>query len=305
MPSRVKRWASLGVAVVAVGLAPYALGEPPRKITIDGKFDDWAEVRSYSDPAGDEHDTDHKGKAEEPKHVEHPDADLLEYKLGHDAANLYFYFRARGVIGRTLHDASGKRAGRYYAIGAIDVDENEKTGYWLHEGGFYPTSGGYDMNAEIEWYDNEFNTGHYINHECTTEAELDQAFLDQSSKRYKKGHDGPYKAGFIRLGAGTYKHYTEYVYHDNGTVTFVRDKGPVVLGIVKGKLSPDGHQLEMRIPFRGFLVDERRRPIMKRGQTLKVSMSLEASGELAPGKDWASDAGEPIEGYVLEGAAKK
>jgi hypothetical protein len=31
-----------------------------------------------------------------------------------------------------------------------------------------------------------------------------------------------------------------------------------------------------------------------------VSMSLEASGELARGKQWASNTGAPIRGYVLE-----
>src|SRR5437868_4509545 len=83
---------------------------------------------------------------------------------------------------------------------AIDGDDNPKTGYWLHEGGFYPTSGGYDVNAEIEWYGGRLNTGHYINHACRDPKELDQAFLDQSSGQYKKGNNGPYKAGFVRPG---------------------------------------------------------------------------------------------------------
>src|SRR5439155_4009890 len=139
--------------------------------------------------------------------------DLLECKLAHDAENLYAYFKARGVIGRTQAAQGGKPDGRYYAIVTIDLDDSATTGYWLHEGGFYPSSGGYDVNAEIEWYGGRFNTGHYINHACRDQAELDQAFLDQSSGEYKKGHDGPYKAGFVRPGPGTYKHYTEWVYH--------------------------------------------------------------------------------------------
>ena len=73
----------------------------------------------------------------------------------------------------------------------IDVDDDEKTGYWLHEGGFYPTSRGYDVNAEIEWFGGRINTGHYINHACRDQTELDQAFLDQSAGQYKKGQAGP------------------------------------------------------------------------------------------------------------------
>src|SRR5438105_527133 len=116
-----------------------AAADPPRRITIDGKFEDWAAVPAHSDPANNEHDTAHKGRHDTPAHVDHPDVDLLEYKFTHDAENLYAYFKARGQIGRTQPKTPGEKAGRYYAIITIDVDQNEKTGYWLHEGGFYPT----------------------------------------------------------------------------------------------------------------------------------------------------------------------
>src|SRR5262249_26258028 len=209
------------------------------------------------------------------------DVDILEYKFTHDADNLYAYFKARGVIGRTQTAGPGKPAGRYYAIVTIDVDDDEKTGYWLHEGGFFPTSGGYDVNAEIEWYNGRINTGHYINHCCRNQEELDQAFRDQSAGKYKKGHPGPHPAGFVRRGPGTYKHCTEWVYHADDTITFVRDKGPQTLGVVKGALSADGHELEMVMPMKGFLVDPKGRPLIKLGQKINISMSLEASGELA------------------------
>ncbi len=295
---------AVGLTAAAVALALPLAAEPPRAITIDGRFDDWKGVPAATDPPNNAHDTDHKGRNDRPEHVDHPDVDLLEYKLAHDAENLYAYFKARGVIGRTQAAAEGKPAGRYYAILTIDVDDDAKTGYWLHEGGFYPTSGGYDVNAEIEWYGGRLNTGHYINHACRDAAELDQAFLDQSSGQYRKGHAGPYKAGFVRLGPGTYQHYTEWVYHDNGTLTFVRDKGPQTLGVITGALSADGHELEMKVPLKGFLVDPMKRPILRPGQRINVSFSLEASGELAPGKQWASNTGEPIRGYVL-GAAQR
>jgi hypothetical protein len=35
------------------------------------------------------------------------------------------------------------------------------------------------------------------------------------------------------------------------------------------------------------------------GKTIDVSFSLIASGELAPDKEWSSDAAEPINGYKL------
>ena len=88
------------------------------------------------------------------------------------------------------------------------------------------------------------NANPYINHCCINQAQLDQAFLDQSSGEYKKGNNGPYKKGFVRLGEGTYKHYTEWVYHADDTVTFVRDMCPRTIGIIEGALSADRHQLE-------------------------------------------------------------
>jgi hypothetical protein len=292
------------VAVWTVCLLGMLFGEPARKITIDGKFDDWKDVPAHKDPPHNEHDTDHSKRNAKPKHVNHADVDIVEYKFAHDAENLYAYFKARGVIGRTQVAGSGKPAGRYYAILTIDVDDDKKTGYWLHEGGFYPTSGGYDVNAEIEWYNGRLNTGHYINHACRNPKELDQAFHDQSAGRYKKGRRGPYKAGFLRLGPGSYRYYTEWVYHQNDTITFVRDAGPRTLGIIKGALSKDGHELEMVIPMKGFLKDAKGRPIIKLGKKINISMSLEASGELAGGGKWASNTAKPIRGYVLEAPRK-
>src|SRR6516162_2030879 len=195
--------------VVIAGIVP-AEAAPPRTIIIDGKFDDWKDVPAHTDPANNEHDTSHQGRDDKPDHVEHADVDILEYKLTHDAENLYAYFKARGVIGRTQTAAADKPAGRYYAIVTIDVDDDVKTGYWLHEGGFYPTSGGYDVNAEIEWYDGRLNTGHYINHACRNPSELAQAHLDQSAGRYRKGSRGPYPAGFVRSGLGSYRFYAEW-----------------------------------------------------------------------------------------------
>lgn len=278
---------------------------PP--IIIDGNFDDWdtADYAGGVDPAGDPHDTDHTGENDVPALVDHPDVDLLEYRVTHDAENLYFYFRAAGEIGRTQDSSGGGVAGRYYVIVTIDIDNDVDTGYPLHEGGYYPTTPGYDMNAEIEFYDGEFNTGHYLNHGALNEDELNQAFLDQTSGEYVEGNDGPYTPGFVDILPGTYDHYSQWVYQDNGTETdtddqiiLVRDKGPVVPGIVSYALSADGHELEMRAPLKGFLVDRDGTPIVNADRIMNLSFSLEASGELADG-EWASDTADPIVGYSM------
>jgi len=66
-------------------------------------------------------------------------------------------------------------------------------------------------------------------------------------------------------------------------------------------LSPDGHEIEIAAPFKGFLNNALGNPNMALGKTIDVSFSLEASGELAPGLRWASDTADPIAGYFLGG----
>lgn len=290
---------------LCVGLTAAAWAAPTHTIIIDGGFSDWAAVPSHYDPIGgpdvlhngipDTHDTDHSGPNDIPTYVNHPDIDLVEFKFTHDTTNLYAYFRATGVIGRT-----SVTKGRYYVIVTLDVDNSTATGYGLHEGGYYPTSYGYDMNMEVEYYTNAFNTGHYLNHGATNQAQLDAATQDQTN-------------GIVRILPGTYDFYTQWVWFDSpsagtyrlpppdadASITFVADKGPVYQGIIRIALSPDGHQAEMVAPFRGFMRDPASQPIMALRKTLNLSFSLEASGELAPGGTWASDTGDPITGYYL------
>lgn len=302
--------------IIALGLAVRASAAPTNSITIDGNFSDWAAVPSHYDPAGgpgvlhhgipDTHDTDHSAPGEVPAYVSHPDIDLIEYKFTHDASNLYAYFRATGLIGHTITNAT--KHGRYYVIVTLDVDNNTNTGYALHEGGYYPTSHGYDMNMEVEYYDGHYNKGNYLNHGATNQAQLNAAFLDQMN-------------GIVRVLPGSYDYYPEWVWFDSpsgpnsgtnnlpppddyASIRFVKDKGPSYQGIIRIALSPDGHQAEMVAPFRGFMRDATQphtsaRPIITLGKTLNLSFSLEASGELAPGNNWASDTGDPIVGYYL------
>ncbi|MFO1019690.1 MAG: cadherin repeat domain-containing protein [Planctomycetales bacterium] len=271
-----------------------------KTMTIDGDFSDWSSIPGYTDPVNNTHDTDHDQASDTPAYVNHPDVDLIAYKAAYDDNNLYFYFKATGTIGRTQTASPGHAAGRYYVIVTMDVDDNDTTGYNLYEGGYYPSTNGYDMNSEIEFYDGTFNSGNYLNHGALNQTELNQAFLDQSQNQYVAGNDGPYPAGFVDIKPGTYKYYDEWVYHSDDTITFVRDKGPVVLGVIEEAISSDGHELEMIVPYVGFLKDSSGNPIVHLGSKLDLSFSLEASGELAPGGQWASNTAAPINGFSLD-----
>ncbi len=288
-------------------------------ITVDGKFGDWRNnpnVSFRTDAFNDTHDTDTSGAGNTPTYVNHPDADLVEFAVTHDDNNVYFYFRSTGIIGRTQVASPGKTAGRYYAIVTMDVDNNDVTGYQLHEGGYYPTTNGYDMNAEIEYFGGQFNTGHYLNHGATDPASLIEAFEEQSQGGYNpalasQDIQGPFAPGFVDILPGTYDYYTQWVYKNNDparggndSITFVKDKGPIVQGIIQQAVSADGHEMEMIVPYKGFLKDAAGNPIVDIGKVLDLSFSLEASSELAPGGEWASDTADPINGYLLKATAE-
>lgn len=285
--------------LLSIFLTAAAGAAPLNFITVDGDFDDWNAVPSQVDPPDDTHDTDHSGEFDEPVYMNHPDVDLLEFKFTHDLENVYAYFRSRGLVGRTQAESAG-RAGRYYVIVTIDVDDNDVTGYPLHEGGYYPTSPGYDMNMEVEFYNNAFNTGHYLNHGCLNEEEFFAAQDDQAQE-------------IVDVRPGTYDWYTQWVMFSEPqgfaeeiilpsgrSIVWVEDKGPVYQGILTIALSGDGHEAEVKAPFVGFMRYPNGDPIMKIGRKIDVSFSLEASGELAPDGEWASDTADPIVGYVLD-----
>jgi len=302
MNMRFHRWSTIAIAAT---LAMVAEAAPIRTISIDGSFGDWANVPSYTDPQDDQHDTDHTGEFDTPAYVDHPDVDLLEFKFAHDATNLYAYFRSRGEIGRTSTAAQG-RAGRFYIIVTIDVDQDDSTGYPLHEGGYYPTTPGYDMNMEVEFYDGQFNTGHYLLHGCLS----NQDFLDSQDEQAQ---------GFVSIVPGNYDCYTQWVWFDTPpnldpatygeqiviptgeAIYWVVDRGPAYPGaIVTIAISADGHEAEMKAPFRGFMKDAPNgNPIIALGKKLDLSFSLEASPELVPSDDWGSDTADPINKYVV------
>lgn len=303
------------LAVAVAGLSPRVFGNPITRINIDGSFNDWSGVPSHTDAAygqfhtgtniPDVHTTDPwdpSMPSSYPTATNHPNVDLREFKFTHDENNLYAYFRSAGTIGATGHRAPGTNdpQGRYYVIVTIDVDNNDSTGYWLHDGGYGPTSNGYDMNFELEFYDGSWNTGHYLSHDALTQAGEDNDIRDLTTNQWNGSYEsGPYTPGFVQPAPGNYDNYTQWVYQANDTLTLVRDRGPVVPGIVTMALSADGHEIEICAPMKGFLKNALNQPNMALGKTIDVSFSLEASGELAPGRDWGSDTSDPIVGYVL------
>jgi hypothetical protein len=312
------RPAFYALAALAVGLLNVpASGELPHHINIDGTFADWNVVPSHVEFVNDEnedyHDAPPPPLSENPQYPDHPDVDILEYKFTHDESNLYAYFRARGVIGRTQQQGQGNgAAGRYYVIVTIDVDNQDTTGYELRGGGYWiypdwPFSGGYDMNMELEFYNGSWNTGHYLSHDALTQTEEDQDISALTSGQWNGSYEsGPYTPGIVQPAAGNYDNYTQWVYHQNDTLTLVRDRGPVVAGIMSMALSPDGSEIEICAPFKGFLRNASGQPNMALGKTIDIAFSLEHSGELVarPGDpdypvDWASDTAAPIVGYFL------
>jgi len=276
-------------------------GHAASPIRIDGDFTDWRHIRRYRDPADDTHDTTPRGVDDKPTPLVHMDVDLLEYRVTHDNEAFYFLMRSKGRIGHTqVGNDTDRKAGRYYVNVTMDVDQNDETGYALHEGGYYPTSRGYDANAELEFYNGRMNVAKYLNHGVQSREAIGQALLDQSSGQYRDGNDGPYPAGFMRVGASVYRNYTEWVYASDDTITFVHDMGPNIgPGIAEWARSEDLRKIEMRFPFKGFLKNEDGNPLVAVGSVVDLSFSLEASGENVPSRRWASDTGEPITKYVI------
>ena len=268
-------------------------------ITIDGNFDDWTNVQTMViDPANDEHDTDWYGDGlSEPTARKYADVDLLEARFTHDRENLYGYVKSRGHVGRTSSSADGHKAGRYYFIITLDMDNNDVTGYPIQEGNYWPNSNGYDMNMEVEFYDGAYNTGHYLHHGFLAESELAQGRVDLYNY-------------IVRLAPANYDDYLQWVVFEDSSFVEVVDKGPVYQGVLEVAVSEDGHEAEMKAPMWGFFSDENGVPIVQLGNTIDISVSLEGSGELSEsaseaGYDgtksfWGSDTAEPIEGYVLQ-----
>jgi len=267
-----------------------------RNIIIDGNFDDWSNVRSYSDPQDnidgtvyqespwfpslkipDCHASDSGEQTYIPKHIYNPNIDIVEFKITHDDTSLYVYYRVAesGVIGKTSvgsdgfdsNNSSKPSAGRYYIITTVNIDMNDTTGYWLNGGGYYPTAPGFDGNFEIEFYNGTYNQDYYLDHAANNDNET--SFLKEENKQNK----------FI-FRPSVYSYYTEYIYwkhnptqdeiercldgpyelphpYNNTYICFTEDCAPGPFnGIINYARSEKGNEFEIRAPFEGFLLNK-------------------------------------------------
>ncbi|CAF2971140.1 unnamed protein product [Rotaria sp. Silwood2] len=310
-----------------------------RDIIIDGNFDDWLNVPSYSDPRDningtvyqespwfpslkipDCHDAHTKILTDMPKHTYNPNVNIIEFKIAHDDSSLYVYYRVvdNGVIGKTSvgpdkfnrSDPSKPSAGRFYIITTVNLDMNDTTGYWLHEGGYYPTAPGFDANFEIEFYNGTYNQGYYLDHAANNTNET----------KYTREENIQNKLAFR---PAYYEYYTEYVYwrqkptqdeikrcldgpyelpspYNNSYICFSQDLAPGPYnGIVTYARSAKGNELEMRAPFQGFLLNkDTGLPTLQLGMTVNISLSLETTPEYSTPQEWASDTTATIQ-YTL------
>ncbi|CAF1067208.1 unnamed protein product [Rotaria sordida] len=285
------------IKVLLYTLPQFVKSDPiNRNIIIDGNFDDWVDVRSYTDPVDnidgtvyqtspwfpsikipDCHDTITRISTDIPKHIYNPNVNIIEFKIAHDDTSLYIYYRVvdDGIIGNTSvgpgrfdpSDPSKPSAGRYYVVTTINLDMNDTTGYWLNGGGYYPTAPGFDANFEIEFYNGSYNQGYYLDHAANNTNET----------RYIREENIQNNFPF---GPAYYDYYTEYVYwkekptsdeikrcldgpyelptpYDNHYICFSKDCAPGPFnGIVTYARSSKGNEFEMRAPFLGFLINK-------------------------------------------------
>ncbi len=294
-----------------------------RNIIIDGNFDDWLNVQSYSDPKDningtvyqespwfpslqipDCHDTYSTMSSDIPKHIYNPNVDIVEFKIAHDDTSLYIYYRVadEGVIGKTSVGSDGfdstnpsrLSAGRYYVITTVNIDMNNTTGYWLHGGGYYPSAPGFDGNFEIEFYNGTFNQDYYLDHAANNNNETN--YLREVNIQNK----------FI-FGPAVYEYYTEYIYwtgnptpnevkrcldgphelpppYNKNYICFTEDNAPGPFdGIITYGQSEKGNELEIRAPFQGFLLNS------DTGlSTLQLGMTINISLSLETSPEYSS-----------------
>ncbi|CAF4757370.1 unnamed protein product [Rotaria sp. Silwood1] len=62
-------------------------------------------------------------------------------------------------------------AERLYMITVVNIDMNDKRGYWLNEGVYDPTVPEFDATFDIEAYNDTYNQGYYLDH---TSYSIDQ-----------------------------------------------------------------------------------------------------------------------------------
>lgn len=126
----------LGVLMLAVMVCGTSLA-----FTIDGKFDDWADVPT---------------KVDDDEDMEDSSGDIKMIQAAYEDGNLYLRMVVYGIITPAVADTPAGMTNRYYYHWLLDTDDDLKTGFdnSIYEGN--PTkvdSIGVDVVVQVGWRD--------------------------------------------------------------------------------------------------------------------------------------------------------
>ena len=249
----------------------------PAKITIDGNFDDWRNVKGVDDPRGDL-----------VPYLEYvPDVDLLEFKVSHDDKHIYLYARVAGQVGRS-HTEGGR--GYFYAY--MDVDQNPGTGFLpsRDDDCYFGVDIGDDCEVQFEFVNNAFRKTFYGFCGLGGDGNVLKKQVTIGKSQYgrldEKGHEREdYKA--------------EYTFR-NGVTEITEDLKLGTSDTIQLAISPDGSEVEVVSDFTGFLQDPNGRPTLDIGRTIDVAVGMESDSKAYIGKArWGADNTIAIRGYKL------
>lgn len=246
------------------------------KITIDGDFADWRNIKGVSDYEGDFVSYLYKN----------PDTDLLEVKITNDDEYLYMYSRVVGVHGRT-----GEK-GRYYWYSYIDVDQDVNTGYPPSRGDncYFGIPIGDDSEAQFEFIGNKFIKTFFGFTGIGAEKEAVSGVLNLGPSHYSK-------KGMGEKIRDSYK--VEYV-NSKGKRTITHDYTPGSSEDIIVALSPDGSEVEVKALLSGFLKDTNGNPLIQTGQKIDIAIGVEGSSDYYGAGEWGADSSPVIYDYLVK-----
>ena len=275
-----------GVQVWLLGALFFAFtcgAEPLSVILIDGDMTEWEGIPSYSDPAGDN---------------SKPGTDVLEFKVTHDEAALYYYTRHSGPI--ISEDAGTGGQGRYYYLVFVDLDNNPSTGFnpsTTDPDCYSPLSLGCDLEFEFERDWNDSSSTNQVQHFYGYGG---PGTLARNRLDLKPG-------GFLRFGPADYdnkaqfKFLGEVIPDDIVFTDDIRRDGytPGEDVFMTQAFSPDMTQSEIRVDFRTALKDQQGNPHLAIGKTISLGFACESS----PWDD-CGDGMQAVKNYILEGPSE-
>ncbi len=245
-------------------------------VNIDGRFDEWRNMRGVSDPEGDI-----------VSYLQYnPDTDLLEFKVANDDEYLYFYTRVAGQHGNTA-----KGRDRYYFYVYIDADRDPATGYVpsRDDDCYYGVTLGDDCEAQFEFIGGRFVKTFFGFAGRSTEKDVLSGRVALGPSWYNR-HD---EQGRLRDG---YK--VEYI-RRAGEISITEDFREGTSDDIHVALSPDGSECEMRARMSGFLQNADGKPIIAPGQRIDLAAGVEASGQARGNSKWGADSTVIIRGYSI------